>query len=207
MSTLTIEDYVFRFHVSVNHHFAVKVVQSQKNWGSHEFCLSFWKWSSLWQMIAEISSFHQVHQQIEALIILKSIQHIYNKLVSKSWEKLSFVENRVSTTLRYDSTSNIKYIAFDISFIAKRRPVLRCSTFHTFPKPPFPIIFRYRYAFFSVNIFSGDMYLSFWWEFPWLFLHLSLSFLSMTGVSCLAIDLYFGRLFISLEDTLTVILS
>lgn len=101
---MTIEDDVLGFDVPVHDHFGVEVVQGHEDGGNHELGLSFSEEGHFGEVVPQISSFHEIHDDVQVVVVLEGIHHVDDELVPESCQELSFVEDRVDTPLGYDST-------------------------------------------------------------------------------------------------------
>ena len=54
-------------------------------------------------MVPEITSFHEMHNQIEVILILEGVEHVDDEPVSEYGQKLSLVEYAINTSLRNNS--------------------------------------------------------------------------------------------------------
>ena len=102
----------------MNYHFGMQILQSQNDRGDHEFSLALSEPGHLGEMIPQITSFHEMHEQVEVVFVLEGVEHVDDEPMPQNGEKLSFIEYAVYTSLGDDSELNTTYIAFDISFIA-----------------------------------------------------------------------------------------
>ena len=89
-------------------------------------------------MVSQITSLHEIHNDVEVLLILESVEHIDNKPMSEGRQELPLINDRLDTPLAHHSALESIYMALLISFMANSFPVGRCSTFHTLPNPPLP---------------------------------------------------------------------
>lgn len=69
-------------------------------------------------MIAKISSFHEIENQVQSISVLEGEVHIDHKRTVELREKNPFVHYALHTLLSHHSKSLINYIDFSISFIA-----------------------------------------------------------------------------------------
>ena len=149
--TFFIKNYILRFNIPMDDHFFVEVLETKDDGSNKESGLYLSKLMLFGDMITQIPTIHEIHHQIERGSILEGIEHINKIFMLESGQKSSFIDDGINTSLGNDSTQMNTYVALDISFIAKTCPELMCLTFHTFPKPPLPIIFRYLQLFLCMN--------------------------------------------------------
>ena len=55
-------------------------------------------------MITQVSSFHEVHDDVKVLLVLEGVEHVDYKPMSESSQELSFIENGINASLGDDST-------------------------------------------------------------------------------------------------------
>ena len=79
--TIPIKYDVLWLYISMNYHFGVKIFEGKQDGSNHKFSLSLRKSGHLRQMISEISSFHEMHNEKETVFILEGIKHIDYKSV------------------------------------------------------------------------------------------------------------------------------
>lgn len=94
-------------------------------------------------VVAEISSRHQLHHEVQCIPILKCMVHIHNEFMLQSSQEVPLVSDGFVTLFGEDTGYLQSYTALDISFIANSCPVFFSLTLNTFPNPPFPITLRY----------------------------------------------------------------
>ena len=82
-------------------------------------------------------------------------------------KKVFLIHDRIDRSFRYDSWVNLflLYLAFIISFKANSNLLAFISTLHTFPKPPFPITYRYLKECLPITrIVVSKYYTIFFWR-------------------------------------------
>lgn len=79
---------------------------------------------------------------MELLPILEGVMHVDDEGRVDGEEELLLIHDALDALFCEDSDLHCTYIDFSISFIANYFFFFMCSTFHTFPKPPFPIMYR-----------------------------------------------------------------
>jgi hypothetical protein len=115
---LSVEDDVFRLNVAVHYQFGVQIVKRHEDGGDHELGFSLREDCQLGEVISEVSAFHEVHEDVEVVVVLEGVEHVHNELMPQRGEELAFVEDGVDTALGDDAGSKQEYMALDISFIA-----------------------------------------------------------------------------------------
>lgn len=104
----------------------VEVFNSSKDASSKKSSLLFRKLMLLAYVVSQISSRHQIHDEVQVFPILECLPHVDYKWILDLSEKLSLVGDRFHTLFSHDPRILFKfYTALDISFMAKKCPVLR----------------------------------------------------------------------------------
>ena len=117
----------------------VQVFETSEDAGCKKPGLKLGKLMFLADVVPEVASGHQIHEQIQILPILEGLPHVDDELVLDFGQKFPLIGHRVHALLGHYPELAISYTALDISFIAYTCPLFLSSTFHTLPKPPFPI--------------------------------------------------------------------
>jgi len=151
-NTFAIKYYILRLDIPMYNPLPMQILQSQQDRPDHKLNLSLGKNRHLRDMIPQISTLHQIHQNVQILFILECRYHVYKVFVFQSGEELSLVYYRIHASFCYHSILMIIYMALLIYFMAYILPVFKCYTFHTLPNPPLPIILTYLNYFLLIPI-------------------------------------------------------
>ena len=89
--TFGVENYVFWLDISVDYLLRVHVFQREKNAGCKKSSLLLVKSMFSADMVAQVSSWHKIHDEVQSVSILESLPHIDNEFMFKFFEKVSFV--------------------------------------------------------------------------------------------------------------------
>lgn len=91
-------------------------------------------------VVPQVSSFHQVEHEVEGVSVLEGEVHVHDEGRVDLGQQHALIHHTLHTLLCHDTASAYNYMDFSISFIANWFLVFLCSTFQTFPKPPFPMM-------------------------------------------------------------------
>lgn len=99
-------------------HFGVEVLEGREDRSYHELGFAFGEDSHLREVVPQVPTLHQVHDDVETVLVLKGIHHVDDKLMAQGRQELPLIQDRIDTPLGYHAAYTYKYIALDISFIA-----------------------------------------------------------------------------------------
>jgi hypothetical protein len=100
---LVVKNKIFGFDVTMDDFMEVHVFEPEEDAGREESGLLFVELVPSADVIAQITSGHQVHDQVECIPVLEGLPHVDNELVLDSPEQLALVTDRLVALLGQDA--------------------------------------------------------------------------------------------------------
>ena len=91
LGTFGVENYVFWLDISVDYLLRVHVLQREENAGSEKSSLLLVKSMFSADVVAQIPSWHKIHNEIKSISVLEGLPHVNNEFMFKFFEEVSFV--------------------------------------------------------------------------------------------------------------------
>jgi hypothetical protein len=123
----------------------VQVMETCEDTGCKEAGLWLSEFMFFADVVAKVTSRHEIHDKVQMLSVLEGLLHIDNKWMFNDFEELTLIDDGLHTFFCKNAMLWGMYTAFDIYFIANNCDVFLCSTFHTLPNPPLPITYKILY--------------------------------------------------------------
>lgn len=119
-------------------HLGVQVVEREYDGGDHKLGLSFSEDGHLGEMVPQVSALHDVHEDVEVVLVLEGVHHVDNKLMPQRGEELALVEDRIDAALCDDS--KIPYLLHRLRHLLHRVDLARRQVLHLphLPEPALP---------------------------------------------------------------------